>query len=95
MPKPDPSQLSRRERQIMEIVCALGQATAAEILERLPDPPNYSTVRKMACAMYSIVTCSAWFLPATRQPNAMSMVPRSRAYAAIRLGRRESGLWVS
>ena len=47
MPKPDPAQLSRRERQIMDIVYALEQATAAEIHERLPDPPSYSTVRAL------------------------------------------------
>ena len=39
--------LSRRERQIMEIVYALGQATAAEVLERLPEPPSYSAVRAL------------------------------------------------
>ena len=47
MPKPDPAQLSRRERQIMDIVYALEQATAAEIHERLPDPPSYSAVRAL------------------------------------------------
>jgi BlaI family transcriptional regulator, penicillinase repressor len=39
--------LSRRERQIMEIVYQLGAATAADVLERLPDPPSYSAVRAM------------------------------------------------
>ena len=39
--------LSRRERQIMEILYASGEATAAEVLERLPDPPGYSAVRAM------------------------------------------------
>jgi BlaI family transcriptional regulator, penicillinase repressor len=37
--------LSRRERQIMEIIYRDGQATAAEVLEALPDPPSYSAVR--------------------------------------------------
>jgi len=37
--------LSRRERQIMEIVYRLGQASANEVLEHLPDPPSYSAVR--------------------------------------------------
>jgi predicted transcriptional regulator len=36
---------SRRERQIMDIVYGLGEATAAEIHERLPDPPTYTAVR--------------------------------------------------
>jgi BlaI family transcriptional regulator, penicillinase repressor len=39
--------LSRRERQIMEIVYARGSATAADVLESLPDPPSYSAVRAM------------------------------------------------
>ena len=43
----DTAQLSRRERQIMEIVYELGRATAAEVRERMPDPPSYSAVRAM------------------------------------------------
>ena len=39
------SSLSRRERQIMEIVYRRGEASAAEILSDLPDPPSYSAVR--------------------------------------------------
>ena len=37
--------LSRRERQIMEIVYRRGEASAADILADLPDPPSYSAVR--------------------------------------------------
>lgn len=45
---PDRSQsLSRRERQIMDVLYALRSATAAEVLERLPEPPSYSAVRAM------------------------------------------------
>ncbi len=43
----DPNQLSRRERQIMEVIYIHGRATAAEVLESLPDPPSYSAVRAM------------------------------------------------
>jgi predicted transcriptional regulator len=43
----DQAQLSRRERQIMEVVYARGRATAAEVRELLPDPPSYSAVRAM------------------------------------------------
>ena len=43
----DTAQLSRRERQIMEIVYELGRATAVEVRERMPDPPSYSAVRAM------------------------------------------------
>jgi BlaI family transcriptional regulator, penicillinase repressor len=39
--------LSRRERQILDILYARGRATAAEILESLPDPPSYSTIRAL------------------------------------------------
>jgi len=37
--------LSRRERQIMDILFALGRASGPEIQERLPDQPSYSGVR--------------------------------------------------
>jgi predicted transcriptional regulator len=37
--------LSRRERQVMDIVYAGGQATANEIHAALPDPPTYSATR--------------------------------------------------
>jgi predicted transcriptional regulator len=39
--------LSRREREIMEVIYRRGQATSAEVLEDLPDPPSYSAVRAM------------------------------------------------
>jgi predicted transcriptional regulator len=40
-----PSHLSRRERQIMDIVYKLGRATVGEVMERLSGNPAYSTVR--------------------------------------------------
>ena len=40
-----PSALSRRERQIMDILFRRGRATAAEILNDMPDAPSYSAVR--------------------------------------------------
>ena len=39
--------LSRRERQILDILYARGRATAAEILGSLPDPPSYSATRAL------------------------------------------------
>ena len=39
--------LSRRERQIIDILYAHGRATAAEVQAALPDPPSYSAVRAM------------------------------------------------
>jgi BlaI family transcriptional regulator, penicillinase repressor len=47
MPRTKQPPLSRRERQIMEIVYGLGSATAADVLDSLPDPPSYSAVRAM------------------------------------------------
>lgn len=46
MPR-SPQHLSRRERQIMDIVYRLGQATVAEVLQAMPDPPGYSAVRAL------------------------------------------------
>src|SRR5580704_9490270 len=37
--------LSRRERQIMDVLFARGRATGQEIQQGLPDQPNYSSVR--------------------------------------------------
>lgn len=45
MPKHDDQQLSRRERQIMDILHTRRQATVAEVLAALPAPPSYSAVR--------------------------------------------------
>jgi len=41
------TQLSRRERQIMDVVYRLGKASVTDVLERLPDPPSYSAVRAL------------------------------------------------
>lgn len=38
-------QLSRRERQIMDVVFRDGEATVASVRESIPDPPSYSAVR--------------------------------------------------
>jgi predicted transcriptional regulator len=45
MRKKDPLDLSRRERQLLEVIYRLGRATASEVLEQLPDAPTYTTVR--------------------------------------------------
>jgi predicted transcriptional regulator len=45
MPKKAYLRLSNRERQIMDVLYRVGQATAAEVMEALPDPPSYSAVR--------------------------------------------------
>ena len=42
-----PAELSRRERQIMDILYQRGKASAAEVREAMPDAPSYSAVRAM------------------------------------------------
>lgn len=44
---PDPAELSRRERQIMDAVFALGEATVNKIVEVIPNPPTPMAVRRM------------------------------------------------
>jgi BlaI family penicillinase repressor len=39
--------LSRRERQIMDVLYQKGRATALEVQDNLPDPPSYSAVRAL------------------------------------------------
>jgi BlaI family penicillinase repressor len=39
--------LSRRERQIMDLLFRKGRATAADVLDGLPDAPSYSAVRAL------------------------------------------------
>jgi predicted transcriptional regulator len=41
------NQLSRRERQIMDVVYRMGKASVGDVQERLPDPPSYSAVRAL------------------------------------------------
>jgi predicted transcriptional regulator len=45
--KNSPQDLGRRQRQIMDIVFELGEASVGDVLARLPDPPSYSAVRTM------------------------------------------------
>jgi predicted transcriptional regulator len=47
MKTPQAHDLSRRERQILDILYAQGRCTAAEVQSALPDPPSYSAVRAM------------------------------------------------
>ena len=47
MSRIDHRDLSRRERQILDILYQRGQATAAEVQTALPEPPSYSAVRAL------------------------------------------------
>ena len=44
---PNPPDLSRRERQIMDAVFALGEATVNKVVETIPDPPTPMAVRRL------------------------------------------------
>ena len=45
--KAETNALSRRERQVMDILHRRAEATVAEIMAELPDPPTYSAVRSV------------------------------------------------
>lgn len=45
--QPDSHTLSRRERQVMDILHRRRESTVAEIMRELPDPPTYSAVRSV------------------------------------------------
>lgn len=45
MVEPLQHKLSRRERQVMDVLFRLGEASAADVQDNLPDPPSYSAVR--------------------------------------------------
>jgi len=47
MTKNPHAHLSRRERQIMDVIYQQGRATAAEVMENMPNAPSYSAVRAM------------------------------------------------
>jgi predicted transcriptional regulator len=42
-----PTRLTRREREIMDVLYKSGRATAHEVQEKMPDPPSYSAVRAL------------------------------------------------
>lgn len=51
MPPSENTKMSRRERQIIDILFELNKASAQEVLSKLPDPPSYSAVRAMLARM--------------------------------------------
>ncbi len=51
MNRTDGDRLSRRERQVMDILFRLGRATAEDVLNELPDPPSYSAVRALLATL--------------------------------------------
>ena len=65
------TQLSRRERQIMDILFELGKASAEEIRRRLPDPPSYSAARAMLSKLK--VYAGSEHPHAAQQPEALTL----------------------
>ena len=63
--------LSRRERQIMDIVYELNEATVAQVLELISDPPSYSTVRALLRVLARVTSIPPLF-PEKRQVRTLS-----------------------
>jgi BlaI family penicillinase repressor len=72
----DPLQLSRRERQIMDFLFRVHRATAADVMEGLPDAPSYSAVRAL--------------LRILEQKGHIRHEEEGRAYVYMPLQRRDS-----
>ncbi len=43
--------LSKRERQIMDVILRNRECSATQVMEELPDPPSYSSVRALLAIM--------------------------------------------
>lgn len=72
----DARDLSRRERQIMDLLFRVGRATAAEVMEGLPAAPSYSAVRAL--------------LRVLEQKGRIRHEAEGRAYVYTPLQRRDS-----
>jgi len=72
----DAMQLSRRERQIMDLLFRVHRATAAEVMAGLADAPSYSAVRAL--------------LRILEQKGHIRHVEEGRAYVYMPLQRRDS-----
>lgn len=70
-------QLSRRERQIMDVIYRLGRATAADVQTEISDPPSYSAVR----ALLRVLESKGHLRHTADGPRYVyaPMVPRERA----------------
>lgn len=51
MKRLEEGRVSRRERQVMDILFRLGSATAEDVMRELPDPPGYSAVRALLATL--------------------------------------------
>jgi BlaI family transcriptional regulator, penicillinase repressor len=71
------NELSRRERQIMDIVYQRGRATVAEVRAGLPSPPGYSAVR----ALLAILVDKGWLKHESDGPRYVYSPTRPRGRA--------------
>ncbi len=71
------TELSRRERQIMDVIYQRGRATAAEVLGGLADPPSNSAVR----ALLAILVNKGWLQVAEDGPRYVYHPTRPRGEA--------------
>jgi BlaI family penicillinase repressor len=71
-----PDRLSRRERQIMDFLFRVHRATAADVMQGLPDAPSYSAVRAL--------------LRILEQKGHIRHEEEGRAYVYMPLQRRDS-----
>lgn len=70
-------QLSRRERQIIDVVLELGECSAREIHEGMPDAPSYSSVR----ALLTILVGKGHLIHRSDGPRYLYKLAQSRAKA--------------
>jgi hypothetical protein len=70
--KPTPSHLSRRERQILDILYQRGSAGVAEIQAGLPQTPSYSAVRALVRNYATAARVAASAEPAPARPTSPS-----------------------
>jgi predicted transcriptional regulator len=77
---PPGAKLTRRERQIMDILYRDGQATVGDVMAQLPDPPSYSAVR----ATMNVLEEKGHVRHRQDGPRSVSLpaVPRDRARRA-------------
>ena len=81
---PDPAELSRRERQIMDAVFALGEATVNRVVETIPDPPTAMAVRRMMHILEELrATAYSTVCPHGR-PVMLRLTKRRREYETSR-----------
>jgi predicted transcriptional regulator len=66
--------LSRREREIMDIIYEMKEASAQQVMERLPSPPSYSAVRALLRVLEK--------RPSDHRQDVTRVFPGSRGQAA-------------